>query len=332
MLASVLITFEEKEEFFIRGVLREIKRTDTFKVRRITIGRLFEKKAASIFLPQDQLQNMFDKLIANEINIFPFNEEYKEKIKETKERIRKSHVYEHDKLRAEYYRAKRASGISFVSAEENYSRKINPIAAKTAKPLPIETQNTIKNFDVNKSSKEPLDVYVKEGNYQVIRNMIKNNPLHNEQIKEKYIPAIKSSVQIQLEKGLNEPGYLDQAIEKLTGIICDEEIRAIKTDDFVGLAGDALIKICVEKKREELVSLSNLPSIGQRLNVMAAVKLAELIFEEKETTDDALLKFATEKINRRFLLTSFDVIEPSISELNKSRFNLLMNSIQEMAA
>jgi hypothetical protein len=331
MLSSVLVTFKESEEFYIRAVLRELRKNESLSVKRITIGQLFDKKAASIFIPENQLQDVFDKLIANEIQIFPFNDEYKTKIKETIERLRRSSVYSQDKLRAEYFRKRRISGISGLQSSES-EQNYRPLIKKSPKELPTEIKSVLKNIDVNNPVIESLDINVKEGNYIVIKNMIKNNPLHNPQLKEKYIPAIKNCVKIQLERGINNASYVDTSIQKLKEIICDPEIKAITSEDLVDLAGRALISLCSEASTEELINTINLPNVGQRLNVMAAIKLAELIFEKESGVDEELQKMAVERINRRFLMTSYDVMEPAISELNKSRFNLLMNTIHELAA
>lgn len=213
-------------------------------------------------------------------------------------------------------------------SEQNY----RPLIKKSPKELPTEIKSALKNIDVNNPVIESLDINVKEGNYVVIKNMIKNNPLHNPQLKEKYIPAIKNCVKIQLERGINSASYVDTSIQKLKEIICNPEIKAITSEDLVDLAGRALISLCSEASKEELINTINLPNVGQRLNVMAAIKLAELIFEKESGVDEELQKMAVERINRRFLMTSYDVMEPAISELNKSRFNLLMNTIHELAA
>lgn len=329
MLTSIMVTYEEKEEFFIRSVLKEIKRTEVFKVRKVLLGQLFAKRAASIILPENQLQNIFDKLTANEMEIYPFNHDYKTRIAKTKERVSELNLYQDDRKRAELFRFRRKRGLNYFQNENEIRKQDLP---KVPKALPKEVNESLAKVDLTNSNNLSIDVNVKEGNYVAIRNMIKNNPLQNEKLKEKYIPAIKNSILINLENGLNKDVLLNVSIAKLKEIICDEEIKAIRTDDIIVKAGEALIKLCSEKNREELVNLINLPSIGQRLNVMAAVKLAELIFEAEGSIDEKLLKYSTEKINRRFLLTSYDVIEPSISDLNKSRFDLLFNSIQEMAA
>lgn len=333
MLSSVLVTFEESEELYVRAVLREIRKNPTTDVKRIAIGQLFEKRAASIFLPESQLQNVFDKLIANELHIFPFNDEYKEKIKKTTERVHSSNIFQKDKVRAQYFRKIRkeiANSRTDSASGKSTERKSH--IPKTPKELPTEIKAALKSVDQGNPAEESADIHVKEGNYLVLRNLIKNNPLHNDHIKEKYIPAIKNSIKIHLEKGSRNGSYVDTAIVKLKEIICDVEIKAIKTEDIIDLAGNALISLCSQTEPEKLVDLINLPNVGQRINVMAAVKLSELIHEKEGAVDTALLEYAAGKINKRFLLTAYDVMEPVISEINRARFNLLMNSIEEFSA
>ncbi|KAF0140557.1 MAG: hypothetical protein FD122_2357 [Stygiobacter sp.] len=332
MLSSVLVTFEESEELYVRTVLREIRQNLSTEVKRIAIGQLFDKKAASIFLPENQLQNVFDKLIANELNIFPFNDEYKEKIKQTKEKVKESNLFQQDKIRAQYFQKRRKEILSeraASSAKNSGVRKSQPPVKP--KELPAEIKTALKSIEKGNPAGESVDIHVKEGNYVLLRNMIKNNPLHNEHIKEKYIPAIKNSIKIHLEKGSRNSSYVDTAIVKLKEIICDVEIKAIKTEDIIDLAGNALISLCTQTDPEKLVEFINLPNVGQRINVMSAVKLSELIHEKEGTVDTALLEYAAAKINKRFLLTAYDVMEPVISEINRARFNLLMNSIEEFS-
>lgn len=150
--------------------------------------------------------------------------------------------------------------------------------------------------------------------------------MHNQDSTERYKQAIRNFIIINKRKGMTNILYVDTAIEKLSEVVADKDIKAIKTDDFISLASHAILTIGSEINPESLISVINLQNAGQKLNVMAAVKLSEIIFET-EPIDQKLFALAAKQINRRHLLLCYDVIEPIISDADKLRFTKLMDSI-----
>lgn len=94
------------------------------------------------------------------------------------------------------------------------------------------------------------------------------------------------------------------------------------------MAGNAILSLSSEINPQSLINVINMPNVSQKLNVMAAIKLSELIFDN-EPHDQNLLALAAKQINRRYLLLYYDVMEAVISDVNKNKFNKLIDAIDE---
>jgi hypothetical protein len=344
MLSSVLATFDESKETQVRLVLHELKQDKNINIKKIVFGQLFDKMTASIFFQEKDLQSVFDKLLANEITIYPYDDEYKERIRDTYEKLSRDTTYSKDKLRAfkiriEEYKTNnpgRKDEPQKDAAKGTGSVNKNQQAALAAKILKKDSEANNK-FEFNlhteggKTKLTGLAKMCKEGDYLGIRNIINKNPVLNQEAKEKFIPAVKNCIKINLDKGLESRYYVDEAIHKLKTIICDKDIKSIVTDDLVSIAGNAVITLCADQDPEELIKVANLPNIGEKINILAVVKLGELIYENERSgiINEELLNEATSQLNTRFVTMAYDVMETVISETNKTRFQKLMKAIDD---
>lgn len=339
MFSSVLATFDESRTEYVRTVMHELKKDEGLNVKGIVYGRLFSKLTASIIVPEVEINTVFEKLLANGINIYAFNDDYKERIEKVSTKLKSKNGYVKDKVRSFYN-----------SAPENYrSNTLRKEKSKESSPELVHDGNILlpeKETPARKKEVKPnfefvasqqgkvtnqslIDKYCSEGDYVSVGNIVKKNPVMNSYAKEKYIPAIKNCIKIQMEKGLENRAYVETAIVRLKDILCNKEICAITSEDLISSASNALIAVCSAQDPEKLILLANLANVGQKINVLAFAKLSEIVFESKEEgeVDTELLNKIAAEVNTRLILVCYDVMETVISETNKTRFNKLYDVV-----
>jgi hypothetical protein len=80
MMTSVMATFDNSRILHIHSILSELKQDKSVSIKRVVYGQLFDKMTVCIFVADFELDKVFEKLLVNDIHIFPYNEEYKKKI------------------------------------------------------------------------------------------------------------------------------------------------------------------------------------------------------------------------------------------------------------
>ncbi len=334
MLTSVLATYRESDFQHMNNVLQELKNTNLVNVKGIVHGQLFDKLTVSIFVKTENLQTVFEILIANDIEIFPYNEEYRKRKEETIAKLHKQSKDYEDLLRTHDGRNEESGkNVNYKWGLENRGitgRLLNP-NDKYKKEINSKLKALMNQLDSPADAPENIESLVKRGNYLALRNLIKQNPQQNRDLKEKMSPAIMNCIKRNLDIGLQKNSYFNAAVIKLKDIINDKEIKNLEAGNLVNLAGNALITLCSQKDPEELIELINSTTAGYKLNIFAAIKLSEMIFENEEIgdVDKRLLKIAAGKVNVRFILTAYDVMEQSIVQINKGRFTWLIDSINK---
>jgi hypothetical protein len=335
MLTSVLATYKESDSQHMNNVLQELKNTNLVNVKGIVHGQLFDKLTVSIFVKNENLQTIFDVLISNDIEIFPYNEDYRKRKEETIAKFHKQSKDYQDLLRSHDSRDEESGkNMNYKWGLENRGvtrRLLNP-NDKYKKEIDGKLKSLMKQFDSSAEIPDNIESLVKRGNYLAIRNLIKKNPQQNRDLKENLVPSIMNCIKRNLDIGLQKRVYFDAAVSKLKDIINDKEIKTLEGGNIVNLAGNALITLCSQTNPEELIEIINSPSVGHKINVLAAIKLSEMILENDEIggVDQSLLKIACSKVNVRFVLTAYDVIEDRIATINKGRFTYLIDSINKM--
>jgi len=317
MYSTIQATFDKSKERYVRAVMKQLKIDKITDVKRIAMGQLFNEMTACIVIPNDKLRTTLQILIANNIKIYSFDSEFKKVVDDLIKEPKGKSYYPKGWIDTEQSNSNES--ILGVLFEPKVSDKVK-------KEINDRLAAAVKNIDQNSSSSQAIDNLVKEGNYRAIKNWIQNNPLQNQDASEKYTEAIRNYININKQKGIDNKSYIDTAILKLSEVVCDKDIKAITTDDFINIACNAILSLCSDINPESLIDVINLPNVSQRLNVMAAIKLSELIFNN-EVNDEKLISLAAKKINRRYLLQSFDVMETVISDVNKSSFNRLIDTI-----
>jgi len=317
MLTTIQATFDKSKLRYVKAVMKNLKLDEDTNVKRISMGQLFNEMTACIIVPEDKLRITLQILIANDIMIYPFDSEYKKVVDEIMRQPKGESYYEKSRI-------DKASPVIREPFEKIlYEPKISK---KIKNSLAEKLDAAVKSIEQKGGPDHMIDNYVKEGNYKAIKNWMQNDPLHNQDASAKYIQAIRNYIIINKRKGMNNSAYVDTAIQNLSEVVADEEIKAITSENFINIASEAILTLSSEINPESLIDVINLPNVSQKLNVMAAIKLSELIFDNNPL-DQNLLALAAKQINKRYLLLSYDVMEPIISEINKIKFNRLIDYI-----
>jgi len=317
MYSTIQATFDKSKARYVKAVMKKLKLDEDTSVKRISMGQLFNEMTACIVVPEDKLRITLQILIANDIKIYSFDSEYKKVVDEIMRQPKGESYYE--KSRIDKASPAIREPFEKILFEPKISKKIkNSLAEKL--------DAAVKSIEQKGGPDHMIDNYVKEGNYKAIKNWMQNDPLHNQDASAKYIQAIRNYIIINKRKGMNNSSYVDTAIQNLSEVVADEEIKAITSENFINIASEAILTLSSEINPESLIDVINLPNVSQKLNVMAAIKLSELIFDN-DPLDQNLLSLAAKLINRRYLLLSYDVMEPVISDINKIKFNRLIDYI-----
>ena len=320
MYSTIQATFDKSKALYVRAVMKRLRLDVDTNVKRITIGQLFNEMTACIIVPEEKLYVTLQILVANDIKIYSFNSEYKKVIDEVMSQPKGE----------SYFQKKWIDKVSTGSQEPFEKILFEPkVPVKIKKLLTDKLEAAVKSIEQKGGADPIIENLVKEGNYRAIKNWIQNNPLHNQDANAQYVQAIRNYITINKRKGMNNSNYVDTAIQKLSEVVADEDIKSLTLEDFINSASNAILALCSEINPESLINVINLPNVSQKLNVMAAIKLSEIIFENGPQ-DQNLLALAVKQINRRYLMLSYDVMEPVISEINRSKFNRLIDSITKL--
>jgi hypothetical protein len=320
MLSTIQATFDKSKLRYVKAVMKRLKLDEDTSVKRISIGQLFNEMSACIVVPEEKLRITLQILIANDIKIYTFDSEYKIVVDE---------IRQQPKLES-YYQREFVEKVISGSDEPFEKILFQPkLSKKVKKDLSDRLSAAVKSIEQKGGADPIIEDFVKEGNYKAIKNWILNNPLHNQEASLQYIQAIRNFITINKRKGMNNRAFVDNAILKLSEVVADEDIKSIISEDFINSASNAILALCSEINPESLINVINLPNVSQKLNVMAAIKLSEIIFDNGPI-NQILLSQAAKQINRRYLMLSYDVMEPVISEVNKSKFDRLIDSISTL--
>jgi hypothetical protein len=320
MYSTIQATFDKSKSRYVRAVMKKLKLDEDTSVKRISIGQLFNEMTACIIVPEEKLHVTLQILIANDIKIYLFDNEFKKVVDD---------VIKQPKGEG-YYSKGWIHNDRLITKESVEKILFEPkIPVKVKNEINEKLDAAVKSLDQKGGSSQTIENLVKEGNYKAIKNWMQNDPLHNEDAGEKYIKAIRNYININMQKGMDNISNIDTAILKLCEIVSDENIKKLTNEDFINIASNAILFLSAEINPPSLIDVINLQNVGQKLNVMAAIKLSELIFEN-ELQEDNLLAQATGQINKRYLQICYDFMETTISELNKIKFNRLIEAIIAM--
>jgi hypothetical protein len=320
MLSTIQATFDKSKLRYVKAVMKRLKLDEDTSVKRISMGQLFNEMTACIIVPEEKLRITLQILIANDIKIYSFDSEYKKVVDEIMQQPK-----------GESYYQKSSIDKASPAIQEPFEKILfePKISKKVKKDLSDRLTAAVKSIEQKGGPDPIIEDFVKEGNYKAIKNWILNNPLHNQEASIQYIQAIRNFIIINKRKGMNNSSYIDTAILKLSEVVADQDIKSITSEDFINSASNAILALSSEINPESLINVINMPNVSQKLNVMAAIKLSEIIFDNGPI-DQNLLAQTAKQINRRYLMLSYDVMEPVISEINKSKFNRLIDSITKL--
>ncbi len=176
-----------------------------------------------------------------------------------------------------------------------------------------------------------LDKIISEGDYekviQVSRN-IKSGFDAMKKAKENIDAAVNKSIQTLYGKALKNEMYLDESITELIKIGTNKELRILNKVDLMKDAGMKAVDLCAGsfENVSDLVTISNSNFIPNIVSIKAAVKFAEIIFNDPEKYKEEY-QYAVKHLNTRWILIARDIVINKLSESEKAYLKKLIDYI-----
>ena len=198
----------------------------------------------------------------------------------------------------------------------------------------VHHSRTNQSSAINTQQKDPavsLDKLISDGEYekviQVSRN-IKNGFETMKKAKENIDSAVNKSIQSFYGKALKNKLYLDESIAELIKISTNKELRILNKIDLMKDAGMKAVDLCAGSLENvsDLVTISNNNFIPNIVSINAAIKFAEIIFNNPEKYKEEI-QYAVKNLNTRWILIARDIVITKLTENEKSLLNKLIDFI-----
>ncbi len=178
-----------------------------------------------------------------------------------------------------------------------------------------------------------LEDFAKRGNYQEIikisKDIINYGTDMVDRAKNVLSEAVKVSITNAYNSGMMYPSKVDESVDLLLKIASDVNLKSMNKMDILRQAGMLSIDICVKhiKYIDKLISICNFNSIPHIINLKAAVKFSEVVFENKEQFKDDL-DIAVRDLNNKWIAICNDVAGRELSAEEVTALNKLLDYVQ----
>lgn len=291
IICKIIPTEVNKLKSLLRGLEES---TADLEITRLISGNLGDDLVISFNSEQRFQRFIIEKLVLNDFQVLPTDQLSKIYVEKAQEKA--------NSAKSQGY-----SGYSTGQTENKAKRK----------------------SDVEKS----LNSYIENGEYEKVIAIARDVSYGTENV-EKAKTHIDKAVNIAINNAFNL-GYQkkyesENSIHSLINIAADNSLRALQKNDEILNAGERAIQLC-EKYRENLdilLKIINNNKLPNLLNVKAAIKFAEKVFENDSLLEDEL-DYATRTLNIRWLRIAIDVVAGDIGRNESILLNRLIAYIQE---
>lgn len=272
-------------------LLRFRSKSSSFNVKKIESGEYKGKVLIKFSVMKDHYGAIVQKLEAQKIKILHDSDDLKNNIKE--------HLAE-----------------SPNEVDEEY---------------PEEEIEDIKHY-IPSIDVEKLDTMLKNGKTEEVFGHSKSiieqgNELINgvNSILEK---ATFNVINSEKEKVKVDATHKKDCLSKIMSIAADQSIHAINDSNLSEVAGDEAINICLDDREftSELIQICNNVNIHSRINLKAAIRFAETVFEEQDDYSKEL-ELATESLNLLWLNFAHEVFHKDFTPIEIGSYNRLISYI-----
>ena len=142
--------------------------------------------------------------------------------------------------------------------------------------------------------------------------------------------AVINAIQIAYDQGLLKKYLAQESINRLVKIASDTNLKSLQKIDLIKRAGMTAINLAANYKDfvEELIKLCNNATLHNIINIHAASKFAQIVFQDPEKWEEEL-DFAVKNVNTRWLSIAYDVVQDDMNQKEIDAFNQLIDYVKE---
>jgi hypothetical protein len=218
----------------------------------------------------------------------------------------------------------------FGNKNENKQTPLGNINnSQSGSTTPIETKTTPKND----SPAAILEFAIKTGDYAKVIQLSKDYRSGFEVLKkakDSIDTTINNSIDNAYNAALKNKFDASNSLNALVKIASDKELKSLHKIDLTKSAGLKAVDLCARYTEHIniLVQICNNNAIPQIVCMKAAIKLAYILSNENEQSDENL-DYSVKYLNLRWLNIVFHTVNSEISEKEKGIFNALISGIKE---
>jgi len=198
-------------------------------------------------------------------------------------------------------------------------------------PLPADSNDNKFKKTIIKGSE--LEEIAKKGNYQEVLRVSKDINNYGTDVVEKarllFPESVLAAVNSAYTGGMAYQSKVDDSVELLIRIASDQNLKSMNKLDIMKSSGLYAVELCIKhlKYIDKLIAICNNNSIPHIINLKAAVKFSEVVFENAEQFKDDL-DIAVRDLNNKWLYICNDIAGHELSEGEKADFNKLLDYVQ----
>lgn len=142
--------------------------------------------------------------------------------------------------------------------------------------------------------------------------------------------ATLQAIDDEKQKCIANAEYKKDCLSNIVSIASDEIIHAMPDSSLSEIAGNEAINICLDDEDfvSELIKISNDVNIHSRINLKAAIRFSEKVFEEEKSYSKEL-GIAVESLNLLWLNFAHEVFQKDFSELEIGSYHRLVSYVSK---
>lgn len=224
------------------------------------------------------------------------------------------------------------NGLKVLATDDYNKQLIDSIKLKLQEGL-VDKEAEKTKEDVKLSnlpiSEEKLNEFADAGDYESIKKVSKDIINFSEnfvgQISALLSKAVANAIDNEVMNALDGKPESVRSIKNLLTIAADLTLRSFHKKDLRLRAGKSAIEICLHNIgfMHHLVDIANQNNIPNEINILAAVKFAEVILEDIEFFDKEV-QYAFRHMNVKWLEIAYDVAEKSLTQSEQNTYKKLI--------
>lgn len=228
------------------------------------------------------------------------------------------------------------NGLKVLAIDDENKKLIDSIKRKLLEGL-IDKEAEKSKEDIRLAnlpiSEGQLNQFAESGDYESIKRVSKDIINFSEnfvgKISELLSVAVANAIDNEVMNALEGKAAARRSIKNLLKISSDLTLRSFHKKDLRLRAGQSAVEICIHNLGflNDLVDIANQNNIPNEINIMAAIKYAEVVLEDIEFFDKEL-EYAFRNLNIKWLEIAYDVAEKNLSAKDKMKYKQIIHFIK----